>query len=175
VEYEASLLSLHCGLRAGEIFSLSWGDVDMQRGRLTLRDTKSGKSRVAIMTEDVKDMLQSKQRGDHDELLYPGRDSKKRVEIGHSFDRVVTELGLNNGVTDRRQKVVFHSLRHTYASWLVEQGVDLYTVKELMGHSTLAMTERYAHLAPDTLQRAVRQLESGLKESKKAKVHSIQG
>jgi integrase len=173
-EFDASLLSLHCGLRAGEIFSLTWGDVDLERGRLTLRDTKSGKSRVAIMTGDVKSMLEQKERGGHNELVFPGVGGKKRAEIGHSFDRAVKELGLNNGVTDRRQKVVFHSLRHTYASWLVEQGVDLYTVKELMGHSTLSMTERYAHLAPDTLQRAVRQLENGMEKAKHRAVLSLE-
>jgi len=88
------------------------------------------------------------------------------VEVSNVFQIVADAIGMNNGVTDRRQKLVFHSLRHTYASWLVEQGVDLYTVKELMGHGTLAMTERYSHLAPDTLRRAVKTLEAGLKKSK---------
>ena len=54
--------------------------------------------------------------------------------------------------------VTFHTLRHTYASWLVEAGVDLYTVKELMGHSTLSMTERYAHVGNGMLQNAVKKL-----------------
>ncbi len=87
---------------------------------------------------------------------------------------VADSIGMNNGVTDRRQKVVFHTLRHTYASWLVEQGVDLYTVKELTGHGTLAMTERYSHLALDTLRRAVRTLEAGLKKGA-AKVVNLAG
>ena len=82
------------------------------------------------------------------------------VSISNSFARVVDEMGLNKGVKDVRQKVCFHSLRHSYASWLVEQGVDLYVVKELLGHSTLALTERYSHLANDTLQNAVKLLEN---------------
>lgn len=57
-------------------------------------------------------------------------------------------------ITDARQRVVFHTLRHTYASWLVQKGVPLYTVAELMGHSTIDMTRRYSHLAPDSLRSA---------------------
>ncbi len=53
------------------------------------------------------------------------------------------------------KNIRFHSLRHTYASWLVEGGVDLYRVKELMGHSSIQTTMRYAHLAPDNLRNEV--------------------
>jgi site-specific recombinase XerD len=55
-------------------------------------------------------------------------------------------------------KVVFHTLRHTYASWLVEKGVDLYVVKQLMGHSSLTMTERYSHVGENALSAAVKKL-----------------
>ena len=68
---------------------------------------------------------------------------------------------------DTRDKVVFHTLRHTYASWLVQNGVDLYTVKELMGHSTLPMTERYAHLSKENLKNAVKKLEDRMKTTPK--------
>ena len=73
-------------------------------------------------------------------------------------------------------KVVFHTLRHTFASWLVEQGIDLYSVKELMGHGTLAMTERYSHLSPDKLRRAIKTLEAGMEKGRaKGKVVAIDG
>jgi integrase len=223
--YEIALLSLYCGLRAGEVFSLTWGDVDFERGMLTLRDTKSGKNRAAFMTENVKKMLSEKVRGSHDDLVFPGRpvngglrarkilsltwgdidlekgmitlrDTKggkskiapitekfrkllssktpgnhddlvfpecpatERIDISNSFSRIVKELGFNKGVKDSRQKVVFHTLRHTYASWLAEEGIDLYTIKTLMGHSTIALTERYSHLGNETLQKAVKVLEN---------------
>jgi len=168
--HDMALVSLHCGLRAGEVFSLEWGDVDLDRGVLTIRGnsrragtkTKSGKTRAAIMTAAVKDMLASRKRGEHHEMVFPGRDGKKIVQISDTFNRTVKALGFNDGVEDDRQKVVFHSLRHTYASWLVESGVDLYTVKELMGHGVIAMTERYSHLSEDTLHRAVRTMEAAL-------------
>jgi integrase len=164
--HDMALLALHCGLRAGEVFSLTWGDVDMERGVLLLRDTKSGKSRAAFMTEAVKDMLAAMERRGHDDLVFLSAKGERIVQISETFNRVVTALGLNNGVTDPRQKVVFHTLRHTFASWLVEQSVDLYTVKELMGHGTLAMTERYSHLSPDKLRRAVKTLEASMDKAK---------
>jgi len=163
---DQALLSLHCGLRAGEIFSLTWQDVDLGREVLTLRDTKSGKTRAAIMTGEVKAMLEGrKKHAAHAVLVFPSRTGERIGEMSNTFQIIVDRLGLNDGVTDRRQKVVFHTLRHTFASWLVESGVDLYTVKELMGHGTLAMTERYSHLAPDTLRRAVRTLENGMRQA----------
>jgi len=161
--YEVALVSLHCGLRAGEIFSLTWADLDFDNGTMFLRDTKKRRNRTAFMTKAVKDMLQSKIRGKNDSLIFHGHGETRINRVSPTFARVVKDLGLNAGVTDRRHKVVFHTLRHTYASWLVESGVDLYTVKKLMGHSTIAMTERYSHLGNNTLQNAVKLLEKNLK------------
>ena len=166
--HDMALLALNCGLRAGEIFALTWGDVDLDRGVITIRGTnrkagtktKSGKTRAAIMTDAVKAMLTGRERGENSELVFPSERGGKIVQVSDSFDRTVAHLGLNEGITDDRNRVVFHTLRHTFASWLVESGVDLYTVKELMGHGTLAMTERYSHLDPDTLQRAVKTMET---------------
>ena len=164
--YEISLLSLQCGARADEIFKLTFGDIDYEKQTLTLWDTKNTKTRISFMTQDVIEMLKKKEQGEKNELVFPGRGGIKSDQVSATFDRTVKELGLNDGITDRRMKVVFHTLRHTYASWLVENGESLYTVKELMGHSTLAMTERYAHLGNGTLQNAVKRLEKMDKNGK---------
>jgi site-specific recombinase XerD len=82
----------------------------------------------------------------------------KTDALSKSFARAVEALGFNTEIDDHRPKVVFHTLRHTYASWLVMSGVDLYTVQKLMGHSTMSMTERYSHLASDHLKKAVKML-----------------
>lgn len=171
--HDQALLSLHCGLRAGEIFALTWADVDLDRGVLTLRDTKSGKTRAALTTDAVNVMLAGRKRGAPNELVFPARRGGKIVQVSDAFDRTVRALGLNDGVEDARQKVVFHSLRHTFASWLVEQGVDIYVVKELMGHGNLSMTERYSHLSPDKLRRAVKTLEAGIVQAAKDKVVAL--
>lgn len=160
--YDTALLSLGCGLRAGEIYALTWADVDMANGLLFIRDPKNGKNRHAYMTEEVKAVLQRRFEGQMPSaLVFPARDGGKRVQVSKTFGQAVAALGLNNGITDPRQKVVFHTLRHTFASWLVQRGTPLYTVATLMGHSTLEMTQRYAHLAPDTTRNAALSL-SGL-------------
>ena len=91
---------------------------------------------------------------DNHRLLFPTADGKKRVQVSRAFMKCVSQLGFNDGVTDSRQRVVFHTLRHTFASWLVQKGVPLHTVAELMGYKSIAMTQRYAHLSPDSLRNA---------------------
>ena len=92
------------------------------------------------------------------------RHGKKINSISKTFRNVVDEIGWNKGIQDRRQVVTFHSLRHTFASWLALQGNTLLTIKELMGHKTLEMTMRYAHLMPDQKKRATLDLEKAFNE-----------
>jgi integrase len=170
--HDMALLSLHTGLRAGEVFSLTWGNVDLKNGLIYIVDSKGG-SRTGHMTETIKQMFIDMKLGIPDELIFKDRWHKGHIkQISRSFNQAVDALGLNNGVTDHRQKVTFHTLRHTFASWLVQQGEPLYTVQKLLGHASIAMTERYSHLAPDTLKAAVRNFEINLKQkSKIVKLH----
>jgi len=164
---DMALLSLHSGLRAGEIFNLRWQDIDPENGLIHVSDPKSGRSRKAFMTETVKRMFDSKQRGNPDELVFKNRKGEKITEISKTFSKVVKHLGFNDGVTDPRQRVTFHTLRHTFASWLAIQGTPILTIKELLGHQTLAMTERYSHLIPDNKIEAIAGLEQRfIRESK---------
>lgn len=172
--YDMSLLSLHSGMRAGEIFSLTWGDIDLEHKLINLRDTKSGASRTVHMTTQVEAIFAAKEHGTYGELVFPGRGGVRINAISKTFDNVAKSLGLNDGVTDRRLKVTFHTLRHTHASWLVMEGVDLYTVQKILGHSNLEMTQRYAYLAPNTFKRAAKILQNRIKKSKgKSKVVNL--
>ncbi|MCD6430861.1 MAG: site-specific integrase [Deltaproteobacteria bacterium] len=170
--YQMALLSLHCGLRAGEIFSLEWVDIDVSTGLIFIRDPKNKRNRQAFMTSEIKQMF-SEFTDENKGLIFPAKSGEKRWEIPKLFKQVVDELGFNDGITDRRQRVVFHTCRHSYASWLVGSGVDLYKVKALMGHCTITQTERYSHLAPDTLQRAVQQLEDGIKQAQVSEQENV--
>ena len=160
--HDIALLSLRAGLRAGEVFRLSWPDVDFSRNMLFIKDTKSGRNRFVPMADDIKKML-TERRTDSKGFIFLARskkiDEEKKIEtVSRSFSRAVKELHFNEGITDPRLRVCFHTLRHTYAALLVESGVDLYVVKTLLGHSTLTMTERYAHVGESLLQNAVRAL-----------------
>lgn len=159
--YEMSVLSLMTGMRAGEILSLKWGDVDLESGTINLQVNQGTIKRAARpiwLNDEAVKILMGKKRGESSGLVFPSLAGNRRVKIQRSFRDVVNRIGLNDGVTDRRDKVTFHTLRHTFASWLAMDGVPLYTIKELMGHSTIAMSERYAKLIPDTKRSAVGRL-----------------
>lgn len=166
--YHMALLSLHCGLRAGEVFSLQWADIDIHRGIITLRNTKNGETRHSIMTDAVKAMFAERTPGDRDALVFPSTRGTLITGISKTFELAVNELKLNEGITDPRYKVVWHSLRHTYASWLVQGGVSLYVVQKMLGHSRISQTERYSHLHQDTIADAVRIFEESCRKDPKA-------
>lgn len=145
--YEIAMISLHSGLRAGEIYALTGDKINIAEKLIVVTDTKSGKNRIVPMSRYLVTIFKDKPlRPDH--LIFENRNGSKIGRLSTSFLRAVKSIGLNEGITDPRGKVVFHTLRHTYASWLVIEGVTLHTVAELLGHSTLEMTRRYAHLSP---------------------------
>ena len=167
--YQMALLSLHCGLRAGEIFSLRWQDIDTDRGLILITDPKGGHNRTAFMTEEVKNIFLRMNRQETEDLVFPNSAGERLTEVSKRFRVAVDALGFNKGVSDRRQLVCFHTLRHSFASWHVEGGTDLYTVKKLLGHGTIGMTERYSHLSPGVLQGAIKRFEKSLSEAKQEK------
>lgn len=161
-----ALLSLHTGMRAGEVFALRVGDVDFRNGLIHVADPKNKRPRKAYMTASVKEMLQSRINKDMEKqvLVFPSDTGEKIVFLSKTFGRTVDEIELNKGVKDTRQKVTFHTLRHTFASWLALQGETIQTISELLGHSSLQMTMRYAHLSPDHRKKAIQKFEQGLAE-----------
>lgn len=157
--HDMAVVSLHCGLRLGEICRLRWADVDFENLSITVWVTEKhgkGETRIAAMTGDVEAMLKSRERGGG--LIFTSRSGGVISDISKTFVRVVDALGLNAGVADRRQKVTFHTLRHTFASWLAIDGTPILTIKELLGQKTLAMAERYAKLSPDHKRSAIARL-----------------
>ncbi len=158
--HDMTLLSLNAGLRAGEIFSLTWGCVDLERGRLTLLDTKSkNETRTAFLNDTAKAMFQTRTRGKNNELVFPNTRGGKIIQISDTFNNAVAKLGLNDDVTDRRFKVTFHTCRHTAASWMVENKTPLYFVKEILGHKNITTTERYSHNIESNLEAAIKALD----------------
>lgn len=155
--YDMAFLSLYTGMRLGEIVNLTWDCVNFRDDTIAILDPKTMKNRYVFITPAVKSMLK-KRRSEESRYVFYRADGTKLNGVSNTFPRVVKKLGLNAPAADDRNKVVFHTLRHTFASWLVQKGVDLYTVKELMGHSTIQMTERYAHLSEENKLRAAMRL-----------------
>ena len=157
--YFISVLSLDTGMRFSEIANLERQDINIFAESLFLRDTKSGRNRTVFMTDRIKELFQKMAFGKPDELVFPNRDGQRMKHISKTFDETVEKLGLNRGITDSRYKAVYHSLRHTHASRLLESGVDIYHVKELLGHQSIQTTERYTHTRDETLKNAVKRME----------------
>lgn len=172
--HDITLLSLHCGLRHGEILSLQWQDVNLEKGTLTIRDAKAG-SRIAFLTAKTSAMLEGrKATKDNSDLVFPGR--KGRMErVSQTFWRTVEDLKFNESITDPRLKITFHSCRHSYASWLVESGQDLYIVQKLLGHKTNQMTMRYSHVGENQFRAAVNSLEKALNKPEAGQVVNFPG
>lgn len=146
-------LSLYTGMRKGEVLKLRGEHLDFGSGRILIKNAKTG-SRVVPMTAEAEELLKAHIPASSDGLLFTRRGGGPYAEISsdsdESFCRAVEDCELNKGITDSRHKVVFHTLRHTYCSWLAMAGVPLFTIGELVGHNTTQMTKRYSHLCPDT-------------------------
>ena len=146
-------VAVNTGMRKGELLNLKWKDVNLEQGIISLLDTKNNERRDIPMDETARKVFQDLDRTG--EYVF-GKGDRHIFARRKSFDSAVRE----SGISDFR----FHDLRHTFASNLVMEGVDIMTVKELMGHKTLDMTLRYAHLAPNHKTRAVTVLDRIMSE-----------
>jgi len=165
--HDIALLSLHTGMRASEIFNLKNHDLNFTEGTIFISNPKNKHSRYAFMTSAVKDMLKKRVMDDNpDAFIFLNRKGEQITEVSRSFERAVEALQFNKGIQDARQKIVFHSLRHSFCSWLAIQGTPLYTIGELAGHRELSMSARYSHLSPDHKRDAVNGLEAALNGGK---------
>ena len=160
--YEMALLGLDCGLRFGEIANLTWADIDLTNGELTVRDSKTRYSRIVPMTKRIAEMLKAKvpeEGSQGNELIFKDRHGRKLRAVSKTFQRTVEELGLNRGITDKRQRVVFHTLRHTYGTTLALNGTPVNILSDLLGHRLLTTTSRYLHSSSRAKQEAVNRLQ----------------
>lgn len=145
------LLSINTGMRRGEVFSLQWSDINFAGKVLTVagETSKSGQTRHIPINREALEVLEG-WRDQHcrkSGYVFAGKDGNRLDNVKKSW----------NGLLKLAQIEGFrwHDLRHTFASRLAMAGVPLNTVRELLGHSDIAMTLRYAHLAPDSKAAAV--------------------
>ena len=132
------IVAKETGLRKGELLGLTWDRVDMSRGVLRLEVTKSGKRREVPMRQAVYDALAGLP-GPHEGRVWP------TIGFRWAFEYAVTAAKLN-------EPLHFHDLRHHFASWYIMRGGSLPSLQKILGHATMTMTLRYAHLSPDHLR-----------------------
>ena len=152
------IVSLNTGMRRGELFALTWESVDLQGGRITVHGAtaKSGRTRHIPLNAEALDVLRGwrEQSRTQDRTRFPGQERRSFNNVRRSWEGVLRKADIAG--------FRWHDLRHTFASKLVMAGVDLNTVRELLGHSDYAMTQRYAHLAPEHKAAAVAKLVSAI-------------
>jgi len=153
--HDIALLSLRTGLRFKEITGIKGQDLDFKNGIIHVLDPKNdAQGEIVYMTSDIKPLLKAYNTPKH-EYVFKDRYEKRVAQISKTFKKTVNRLGYNEGISDRRQILTFHSLRHTFASWLALRGEQLITIKELMRHRDIKQTMKYAHLIPSYKRRAV--------------------
>lgn len=149
--YTIVILALNTGIRKNALLSLKWEDINFKERniRLNAASAKSRKFETIPMNETVYKLLYEWQRLSPKSifLFVSSKTGKKLVDISNPWRKILRDAKIDN--------FRFHDLRHDFASRLVMKGVDLNTVRELMTHSDIKMTLRYAHLAPEKTKSAV--------------------
>jgi len=138
------LISINTGLRRGELLSLAWEQVDLLKRHLTVKSdhSKSGKTRhIPLNQESYTVFIKWKKQKKADGLVFTNKLGEKLGDIKKSWKSLLKQASIDS--------FRWHDLRHHFASKLVMAGADLNTVRELLGHSNIEMTLRYAHLAPE--------------------------
>lgn len=140
--------AMFTGLRRGELFKLMWADVNFEQGRVTIRGPKplkTVKTETIPISEEALEVLTGLPKTS--DFVFPGKDGKQRTDFKGPWLKIRKAAELPPGFR-------FHGLRHNYASHLVSNGEDLYTVGKLLLHKHASTTQRYAHLADGKLRQA---------------------
>lgn len=155
---EVFLFAALTGMRSGEISNLRWSEIDFQHRQITIKNsehfkTKTGKNRCVPMNELVVSMLSRKELAQRFcEYVFQLKGQQlQQGFLSKGFKKYVRLVGLND-------KIHFHSLRHTFATWLVQDGVSIYEVQKLLGHSSVKVTEVYSHLVASELHSSVNKI-----------------
>ena len=145
------ITALQTGMRRGEIFGMKWCNIDLSNRIIYVLDTKSGKSREIPISDILYNLL--KLLPQESEYVFTNPQTKKPyVDIKKSFNLVIKQAQIKN--------FRFHDLRHTFATRMVMAGVDLFTLMEILGHTNVTTTMRYAHVIAGRKLEAIKKLET---------------
>ncbi len=161
--------ALNTGLRRGEQFNLRWEYVNLANRVLTIPRSKHGGSRHVPLNDTAMAILRALPSRFHSRWVFPSATGKSPMSPNNFRYRVFDPAVEAAKIED----FTWHDLRHTFASRLAMAGVELLSIKELLGHKTLAMTLRYAHLSPTHLHQAVKVLDASGRSSGRSSAHSV--
>jgi site-specific recombinase XerD len=152
-------------MRLREILNLKWQDIDLFRQVITVLKTKNKDPKTVPMSDTITEMLKGKAKviSMSGYVFCTANNTKIRPRnLQREFSNAIQKAGIEN--------FRFHDLRHTFATRLVQSGVDLYSVARLLGHRDISTTQRYAHHCPESLRNSVKILDSfsDKKEAKEA-------
>lgn len=146
------MIALHTGMRLGEILNLRRRDLDFGSGLILVPDSKNGEPRHIPMDSTVTSLLAEYPRHPCSELIFANKAGGKLSAIRNSFRDACGRANLSD--------LHVHDLRHSYASAWVMSGGDLYALQKLLGHKSIVMTQRYAHLSPEFKRAAVNRMDN---------------
>jgi integrase len=157
-------VAVSTGLRRSELCRLRWADVNLRERLITVRSrdgeaTKSGHERQLPLRGDALDVLRDlREGGAYDEAVFTDRDGDpiKPDRATKRFKFFVRKAKL-----PQRQRLRFHSLRHTAGSWLAMRGVPMRIIQAILGHSSIGVTEQYSHLQPEVMGKAMEEAFGG--------------
>ncbi|MCR8709966.1 tyrosine-type recombinase/integrase [Aliarcobacter butzleri] len=143
-------LALNTGARLATLLNIHKKDIDFTHDLLTLKDFKNNSTYKAFLTDDLKALLEKRVNSlkPNDKLFISNPERRLRAKLDELFNKDIDD-------NDRKNKIVFHSLRHTFASHLAINGTPIFTIQKLMNHKDIRMTLRYAKLSPDSGREAV--------------------
>jgi integrase len=141
--------ALNTGMRRGEVFNLRWKNVDLRKRMIKVEQTKSGSSRMIPINRCLFAELVKAKRGNRaSEYIFPNPESGlPYTQVRRSFKNACQKAGV--------KELRFHDLRHTFATRLIESGADLITVRDLLGHFSVRVTQRYTHSNQDRKKEAL--------------------
>ena len=171
VVHDQAVLAVNCGLRFSEVAGLRWEDVNYDTGTMSIRDAKTG-SRTVFLNNEVMAVLKSRQDDQKTGLIFPviteEGDQTEQSSVSKSFQRVADKL-FNKDIKDRRLRISFHSLRHTFGTHVYENSGDLYLTQKALGHRTMVMAARYAKLSETKLREAFSKMADVMEKGRQAK------
>jgi integrase len=167
--YDLVVALLDTGMRYDEMAKLPWSSVDMEAGIIRIYRNKVDSADTFYMTRRLAEVVQRRlnNRPEKSRYVFEGKEGEPRGYVYQGIKKAMKRAGLNDpdAVAEKGGNVTIHTLRHTFASRLVQNGVSLAKVSKLLGHASTTTTEIYAHLAPNEASEEAIRVLNGMRES----------